>query len=73
MKKVKFVESPLGKVILEALRWGVLAFVSVVIDYILKNVGGVDQTTNVVMLTAVLRFIDSILHKSVAEKGLVRF
>lgn len=71
--KVKFVESPLGKVILEALRWGVLAFVSVVIDYVLKNVGGLDQTTNIVMLTAVLRFIDSILHKSVAEKGLVRF
>jgi len=71
LKQVKlFLESPLGKAVLEALRWGALAVVS----KLLLLLPALEQTTDIVTLTAILRFIDAVLHKSgVAEKGLVRF
>ena len=75
MTKVKRLDSPAGKVVVEALRWGLLAFVSTVVQYLLENVGGMElDPAFVVLLTAALRFADSALHKSgVAVKGIVRF
>lgn len=71
LKKIKvFIESPLGKVILEAGRWGILAALS----KILLLLPQIEQTTNIETLTIILRFIDASLHKSgIAEKGIVRF
>jgi hypothetical protein len=63
------------KLLLEAGRWGVFAFASAVIAYLLENVGGLElDPTFELILTSGLRFADSALHKSgVAEKGIVRF
>lgn len=71
----KFIESKLGKMIIEILRWGVLAFASTVITKSLEFIPGLnlDQNTEL-YLTMTLRFVDSLLHKSgVAEKGITRF
>lgn len=61
--------------LLEAGRWGLLALVSAVIDFVLTNVASLELSPNfVLILTAVLRFVDAELHKTgVAEKGLTRF
>ena len=61
--------------LLEAARWGLLAFVSAVIQFALETLGGLElDPTFVLLLTSGLRFADAALHKSgVAEKGLVRF
>ena len=65
----------LKKFLLEALRWGVLAFVSAVLKFALENIGSLELAPNFVLLiTAALRFADAGLHKSgVAEKGITRF
>ena len=75
MAKSKLIDSPLGKLVLESLRWGLLAGFSAVVQYLLENVGGMElDPAFVVLLTAALRFADSALHKSgVAVKGIVRF
>lgn len=78
MKKriVRFLGKPLGKMILEILRWGVFAFVSTIVAKgieLLPSVEGVDPSL-IIYLTMALRFIDSLLHKSGwAEKGISRF
>ena len=62
--------SPLGLALREALRWGVLA----VISHLLLLLPQLNQSFDIVTLTAVLRFIDAALHKSgIAERGIVRF
>ena len=73
--KVKLLDKPAGKVVLEALRWGLLAFLAAVVQYLLENIGGMElDPAFVILLTAVLRFVDSALHKSgVATYGLTRF
>ena len=66
----KWLESPLGKAVLEALRWGICAVVS----RLLLLLPQLNQTTDVATLTIILRFVDAALHKSgVAEKGILRF
>ena len=71
----KFLESPLGKGVLEAGRWALLAFVSTFVTRALDLVPGLELDPALAFkLTAFLRFADLLLHKSgVAEKGLVRF
>lgn len=65
-----FFNTALGKAVLEALRWGVCAVVS----QLLVLLPAIDQTTNVITLIIVLRFIDAVLHKSgVATYGITRF
>lgn len=72
MKKAD--KKKLNKLGLEALRWGVLGFASFVVAYLLENVGGLELDGNFeYILLAGLRFADSALHKTVAEKGIVRF
>ena len=63
------------KFLTEGLRWVVLAAVSALVQFILNNIAFLELDANfVVILTAVLRFIDAALHKSgIAEKGIVRF
>jgi hypothetical protein len=63
------------KFLLEALRWGVLGFVSSVINFALENVAGLELDPSfTLLLTSTLRFVDAGLHKSgVAEKGILRF
>ena len=75
MTKLKFLDSPLGKLVVESLRWGVLAFATAVVGFLLENLGGLNlDPTFYLLLTAWLRFADSALHKTgVAEKGLTRF
>lgn len=72
MKDIKkFFKSPLGKVILEALRWGVFSFFAAVISRLSALVPGLEGQVDVVKLTAALRFLDLILHKSeFAIKGI---
>lgn len=73
-KIMSFSETPLGRVVLESLRWAVLAFISVLVSQLLVLLPGIEQTPSIVALTLVLRYVDSMLHKStVAEKGIVRF
>ena len=71
----KFMETPFAKGVLEALRWAVLGAVSLFVEKLIELIPGMNLDANfVVILTAVLRLIDSLLHKSgVAEKGIVRF
>lgn len=74
-KKLNFVKSKLGKLLLEALRWAVLAFVSLVVMKLLELLPGAELSPEVtLLLTAALRLVDKLLHESgVAEKGLTRF
>jgi hypothetical protein len=71
----KFLESKVGKLVLEAARWAVLGAVSIFIDKAIELVPGANLDPNFSLyLLAALRFIDAALHKSgVAEKGLTRF
>ena len=61
--------------LLEAGRWGVLAFASAVVSFALANLTELELNPSfILILTAVLRFVDAELHKTgVAEKGLTRF
>lgn len=73
-KFIKVLKSPLGKIILEALRWGVLAFVSMVVTKLLVLIPSIEATPSIEVLTIALRFIDAALHKSGwALKGITRF
>ena len=65
----------LVKLVLEALRWGVLALASVVVTYLIENLGGLELNSGFeFVLLSALRFADSALHKTgVAEKGITRF
>ena len=74
-KLTAFFKGPFGKGLLEALRWGVLAFVSVVVTELLKLVPTLEaDSVWAVYGTLALRFLDATLHKTgVAEKGLTRF
>ncbi len=71
----EFWQGPLGKVILEALRWAVLGALSLFIQKVLELIPGANLDPNFAFyLTAGLRFVDGLLHKSgVAQKGLTRF
>jgi hypothetical protein len=68
-------DTPTGKVVVEALRWAVLAFVSALVTKLLELIPNANIDSNLsVYLTIFLRFVDAALHKSgVAEKGIVRF
>lgn len=71
----RFIDTPAGRTIREALRWGVLAFASAVVQYLLTNVGNLELDPSFILIvTAGLRFADSALHKSgIVEKGITRF
>lgn len=73
MKKI--LDSPLGKIVLEALRWSVLGAVSLFVSKLVELLPSIQLDPNfVIVLTAILRFIDAALHKSGAvEKGITRF
>lgn len=72
MKKI--LETPLGKLVLEALRWGVLALVATAVQQLLTTLPTLEQTPSTETLLIVLRVTDALLHKTgVAEKGIVRF
>ena len=74
MRLSEFLDSKLGQVALEALRWGLFVGVAAVVSKALELLAGVEQSSSVVLLTFALRFADSALHKSgIAEKGLSRF
>jgi hypothetical protein len=75
IKTTGILETPIGKMVLEALRWAVLAFASTLITKLLELVPNAEIDSNLtVYLTIFLRFIDAALHKSgVAEKGITRF
>ncbi len=70
-----YLDTPIGKMIVEALRWSVLAFFSTLVTKMIELVPGSDVDPQLaVYLTLFLRFLDAALHKSgVAEKGLTRF
>lgn len=66
--------TPLGQIFIEALRWAVMGAISILVTQLLVLLPGIQQTPNVMMLTLILRFIDAALHKSgYAEKGITRF
>lgn len=71
----KFLESPLGKLLLEAGRWAVLGAVSIFITKAIELLPGVGLSPYFeIRLVAFLRFVDLLLHKSgFAEKGITRF
>ena len=74
MKLFELFDSPMGKMSLEVLRWGIFAFVATVIDRSSVLLGTVEQTPSVETMTIILRFADAVLHKSgVAIKGITRF
>lgn len=75
LAKKSLTDNPLGKAVLESLRWGLMAFVAVVVKTLLNEIPQLELDPSfTILLTASLRFADAILHKSgVAQKGLVRF
>lgn len=69
-----FLNTPIGKIVTEALRWGLLALLATVISKLLVLVPTIEQTPSIEALLMVLRFADAVLHKTgLAEKGITRF
>jgi hypothetical protein len=71
----KFLESPLGKLLLEAGRWAVLGAVSIFITKVLELVPSLELAGDFeVRLVAFLRFADLLVHKSgIVKKGILPF